>query len=228
MGKEDARGELVFTGERYDQSLDSLYAFFREARRLMRRYPVGRIAAGGAQNHLGFFIAALLEVVIQPFLEQWQASYRHWWNRECERLPQASPFERQEGYPQLQKMLEDWRVVRRFCRSAAKELTEQFKLPDVTALEPSGAQAAMAGGDQCPGGEAGWLSRPALLSFGTVSVPKARTSRLPFSAGFAAIRTTPAKSAAACRCTTAVGQKGRLFPPHHLAFTSPSHSWTNT
>jgi len=107
MGKEDAHGELVFTGELYDQSLDSLYAFFRETRGLMRRYPVGRLAAGSAQNHLEFFIAALLEVVIRPFLEQWQAGYRHWWHRECERLPQASPFERQEGYPQLGKMLED-------------------------------------------------------------------------------------------------------------------------
>jgi len=33
-------------------------------------------------------------------------------------------------------MLEDWRVVRRFCRSAAKELAEKYKLPDVPALEP--------------------------------------------------------------------------------------------
>ncbi len=136
MGKENDRGELVFTGEVYDQSLDSLYAFFHEARALMRRYPVGRIAAGGARNHLGFFIAALLEVVIRPFLEKWQASYRHWWKRECERLPQASPFERQQGYPRLREMLEDWRRVRRFCRNAAKELTEQFQLPDVMAVEP--------------------------------------------------------------------------------------------
>ena len=136
MGKEDKRGELVFTGEIYDQSLDSLYGFFREARALMRRYPVGRVAAGGAQDHLGFFIAALLEVVIRPFLEKWQASYRHWWEHECQRLPHASPFERQTGYPELQEMLEDWRGVRRFCRSAAKELTERFDLPDVMALEP--------------------------------------------------------------------------------------------
>lgn len=135
MGKEDERGELVFTGEIYDQSLDSVYAFFREARGLMRRYPVGRIAAGDKQ-HLGFFIAALIEVVLRPFLEKWQASYRYWWRCECQRLPQVSPFERQEGYPELQEMLADWQAVRRFCRSAAKELVEQFELPDVMALEP--------------------------------------------------------------------------------------------
>jgi len=136
MGKEDRRGELVFTGEVYEQSLDSLYAFFREARTLMRRYPVGRIGANKPQNHLGFFIAALLEVVIRPFLEKWQASYRHWWEHECARLPQASPFERQKGYPLLEDMLADWRAVRRFCRSAAKELTAEYRLPDVMALEP--------------------------------------------------------------------------------------------
>jgi len=136
MGKENERGELVFTGELYDQSLDSLHAFFREARILMRRYPVGGITGNSKQNHLGFFIAALLEIVIRPFLEKWQASYRHWWQQECQRLPQTSPFERQRDYPRLEDMLADWRAVRRFCRDAAKELTRQFKLPDVTAIEP--------------------------------------------------------------------------------------------
>ena len=50
VGKLDEHGKQVFVGERYDQSLDSLYAFVTEARGLMRRYPVGRIAAGGAQK----------------------------------------------------------------------------------------------------------------------------------------------------------------------------------
>lgn len=139
VGKENEHGELVFTGERYDQSLDSLHAFFREARALMRRYPVGKIG-GGQGDHLGFFIAALLEVVIRPFLEKWQVSYRHWWQQECRRLPQASPFERQRSYPRLEEMLEDWRRVRRFCRDAAKELARQFKLPDAMAIEPPGSK----------------------------------------------------------------------------------------
>jgi hypothetical protein len=136
VGKEDERGKLVFTGEVYSQSLDSLHAFVQEARALMRRYPVGRIPAGDAQNHLGFFIAALLELVIRPFLERWQAVYRDWWDNASAEGARRSPFERQEAFPELQTMLSDWRTLRRFCRLAAKDLTETFALPDVLALEP--------------------------------------------------------------------------------------------
>jgi hypothetical protein len=136
VGKEDQRGKLVFTGEVYSESLDSVYAFVREARALMRRYPVGRVPAGHGQNHLGAFIAALLEVVVRPFLEKWQATYRHWWARACADIPEQSPFDRQAEFPLLEPMLEDWRDLRRFCRAAARELTQAFALPDVMALEP--------------------------------------------------------------------------------------------
>lgn len=136
VGKEDKGGELVFTGEVYAESLDSLHAFVGVARALMRRYPVGRIAAGDPQNHLGFFLAALLEVVIRPFLEKWQAIYRHWWERASESQPDRTPFDRQSGFPDLQAMLADWRELRRFCRAAARELTQTFALPDAMAIEP--------------------------------------------------------------------------------------------
>lgn len=136
VGKVDVSGEQVFVGETYDQSLDSLYSFVGAARALMRRYPVGRLGATAPQNHLGFFIAALLETVVRPFLEKWQAAYRHWWEQACARLPEASPFERQEGYPHLEQMRNDWRELRHFCRAAARELTETFSFPDVTAIEP--------------------------------------------------------------------------------------------
>lgn len=140
VGKQDARGELVFIGELYSDSLDSVHAFFREARALMRRYPVGRISGDDRRNHLGFFIAALLEVAIRPFLEKWQATYRHWWRRSTDSDPGRSPFERQQAFAHLDAMLADWRELRRFCRAAAKELTETFDLPDVMALEPPRAQ----------------------------------------------------------------------------------------
>lgn len=136
VGKQDDRGEMVFTGEVYSESLDSVHAFFGEARALMRRYPVGRVLSGDPQNHLGFFIAALLEIVIRPFLEKWQATYRHWWERAWEKEPERSPFDRQKGFSELEAMLADWRELRRFCRSAAKELTETFALADVMDLEP--------------------------------------------------------------------------------------------
>jgi hypothetical protein len=136
VGKQDADGQQVFVGERYDQSLDSLYRFVGEARSLMRRYPVGRLTSGGAQNHLGFFIASLLETVIRPFLEKWQASYRHWWERARAGDPETSPFALQKGFPRLETMLADWKGLREFCRDAARELTETFALPDVTAVAP--------------------------------------------------------------------------------------------
>lgn len=136
VGKLDAECDQVFVGERYDQSLDSVYAFVFEARALMRRYPVGRISVGGAQNHLGFVIAALLETVIRPFLEKWQVDYRHWWHQACTKHAEVSPFELQRTYPKLDAMLEDWRGLREFCRDAARELTKTFSLPDVTAIEP--------------------------------------------------------------------------------------------
>lgn len=136
VGKLDEHGKQVFVGERYDQSLDSLCAFVKEARGLMRRYPVGRLAAGGPQNHLGFFIASLLEIVLRPFLEKWRASYRHWWEQAHTQRPDGSPFELQETYPRLAEMQQDWIALRRFCREAARELTHTFSLPDVTAVAP--------------------------------------------------------------------------------------------
>jgi hypothetical protein len=136
VGREDERGELVFTGELYDQSLDSLSAFVAEARALMRRYPAGRVSAGDGQSHLGFFIAALLELVIRPFLEQWQVVYRLWWERAAQDKPELSPFARQESFPREQAMLADWRNLRRFCRKAARDLAAGFGLPDVMALAP--------------------------------------------------------------------------------------------
>jgi hypothetical protein len=136
VGKQDERGELVFTGEVYSQSLDSLHAFVHEARALMRRYPVGRVPVGGADNHIGFFIAALLELVVRPFQEKWQAVYRHWWESADRDGRAPSPFALQKGFPELQSMLADWRDLRRFCRAAARELTITFRLPDVMALEP--------------------------------------------------------------------------------------------
>jgi hypothetical protein len=134
IGKLDKDNRQVFVGERYDQSLDSLHAFFKEARGLMRRYPVGRIGRDAPENHLGFFIAALLETIVRPFLEKWQASYRHWWERARARAPGAPPFEVQNGYPRLAELQQDWAALRTFCREAALELTQTFALPDVTAV----------------------------------------------------------------------------------------------
>lgn len=134
VGKEDKEGQLVFTGEVLAESLESLHRFFLEARALMRRFPVGRLAPGRDPHHLGFFIGGLLEVVVRPFLEKWQALYRHWWAHQSD--ASLSPLERQERFPGMKEMREDWNQLRRFCRDSAAELAKRYALPDIAALSP--------------------------------------------------------------------------------------------
>lgn len=133
IGKLDQNGKQTFTGEVMAESLDSLYRFFQEARGLMRRYPVGRLG-GSQKDHLGVFIAGLLEAVIRPFLEKWQARYRYWWAHQSDQgLP---PFTRQASFPELAEMQSDWTAVRQFCSDSAAELASRFKFPEVTKLMP--------------------------------------------------------------------------------------------
>jgi len=134
IGKEDEHGQLLFTGEVLAESLESLHRFVAEARTLMRRYPVGRLTPGRDPDHLGFFIGGLLEVVIRPFLEKWQAVYRHWWEHQSD--ASLAPFERQDQFPGDQEMREDWNRLRRFCRDSAGELAKRYALPDIGALSP--------------------------------------------------------------------------------------------
>lgn len=135
IGKFDQNGKQTFTGEVMAESLGSLQRFFQEARGLMRRYPVGRLGASKSQrDHLGFFIAGLLESVIRPFLEKWQARYHYWWEHQSEQtLP---PFSRQAAFPDLAEMQSDWSAVRQFCSDSAAELVARFKFPEVTRLMP--------------------------------------------------------------------------------------------
>lgn len=135
VGKIDSDGHHTFVGEVLVESLDSLYRFFTEARGIMRRYPVGRLAPDErCGNHLGFFIAGTLEAVVRPFLEKWQARYRFWWEHESN--SQQPPFQRQASFEQLGTMLEDWARLRSFCRAAAEELAAAYRLPSVLGLMP--------------------------------------------------------------------------------------------
>lgn len=135
VGKVDERGNDIFVGEVLVESLNSLYNFFKESRGLMRRYPVGKMSSSHrAENHLGFFIAGMLETVLRPFLEKWQASYRHWWDTQADE--NLSPFDRQAQFPGLVELQSDWQAVRRFCREAADELANNYHLPKVTTLMP--------------------------------------------------------------------------------------------
>lgn len=137
FGKLDEQGEPTFEGEVLVESFNSLYQFFLEARGIMRSYPVGRIGIGH-ETHLGYVIAKILEVVIRPFLEKWQAVYHFWWEHESNE--KLSPFERQKAFPHLEELQSDWGLVRTFCRTSAKELAEIYKFVAVYDLIPSDIQ----------------------------------------------------------------------------------------
>ena len=119
-----------FEGELYIESLVSLYNFFQEARKIMRKFPVGKIQTDN-QQHLGVMINRVLENVLRPFLEKWQVRYRHWWENESN--PRLLPIARQAGFPELNEFLDDWCAVRGLMRELQKKLIRVYSLVDVGA-----------------------------------------------------------------------------------------------
>jgi len=114
-----------FEGEVLAESLDSVYRFFQEARGIMRKFPVGRLKEN-TDKHLGLLINELMVKVLRPFLEKWQADYRHWWKEEADQ--KLSPFERQKNYPHYDEMLADWTDLRLLVRELLEVLVDTYKL----------------------------------------------------------------------------------------------------
>ncbi|MGH7209271.1 MAG: hypothetical protein ACREIL_07795, partial [Nitrospiraceae bacterium] len=108
--------------------LDSLYAFFQEARDIMRKFPVGRIDTL-QRNHLGVMICDAIANALRPFLEKWQVDYRHWWEHQSN--PRFAPVKRQSEYPRLQDFLADWSGLRWLMRELMKELVQVYELVEV-------------------------------------------------------------------------------------------------
>lgn len=120
-----------FSGEVLVESLDSVHAFFRETRGIMRRFPVGRLSPDKSK-HLGVLINSLLVTVLRPFLEKWQSDLRHWWTTHAESgLP---PFERQLKYPKYADFVGDWRDVRLLMRDLMEVLRTSYQLVNVECL----------------------------------------------------------------------------------------------
>lgn len=118
-----------FDGELYIESLNSLYNFFQEARKIMRQFPVGRISIT-EKDHLGILISRMMENILRPFLEKWHVNYRHWWENNSN--PRLSPFDRQSEYPNLKEFLADWSAIRWLMREVQKELVRIYSLIDIT------------------------------------------------------------------------------------------------
>ncbi len=114
-----------YSGELYIESLGSLYKFFQEARLIMRDFPVGKID-GDNKDHLGVMISRMMEDVLRPFLEKWQAKYRHWWENESN--PRLSPLDRQKEFPEIEGFLDDWASVRWLMRKVQQELVKVYQL----------------------------------------------------------------------------------------------------
>jgi hypothetical protein len=118
-----------FGGELYIESLQSLYTFFQEARRIMRKFPVGRLSSD-QNEHLGMMISRVMSEVLRPFLEKWQVVYRHWWENESN--PRVAPLDRQREFPLLEEFLDDWASVKWLMRELQGQLVDVYALTDVT------------------------------------------------------------------------------------------------
>lgn len=123
-------GDDDFAGEILVESLDSLYAFFREARSLLCRLPVGLLKPGEISGAI--VVTACLFDTIRPFLEQWQSDYRHWWAYEGDKA--VPPRERQLAYPGHSQFVAEWAVVRRRMRRLQQVLVRLYQFPDLAAV----------------------------------------------------------------------------------------------
>ena len=114
-----------FDGELLIESLQSLYDFFKESRKIMKKFPVGKLNYN-KENHLGILINNIISNVLRPFLEKWQILYRYYW--ESESNPRLNPFDRQNEFPDIIKFLEDWSYVRCLMRNVQKKLIDVYEL----------------------------------------------------------------------------------------------------
>jgi hypothetical protein len=125
IGKRGDRNATNYDGELYSESLESLYTFFKESRKIMRQFPVGRIV-DFRQEHLGILINRVLTNVLRPFLEKWNCRYRIWWIDA--QKDKGSWFDLQKRFPELTEFLSDWTALRLIMRHVERTLARQYKL----------------------------------------------------------------------------------------------------
>ena len=130
IGKRDDPECVDFYGEVFIESLDSIHTFFREARGIMRKFPVGQLKRSKTK-HLGILINDLMIHVLRPFLERWQADFRHWSSQCTKEIKRLPPFERQKKYPKYREFVEDWSNMRLLMRELQTELVKVYNLVDV-------------------------------------------------------------------------------------------------
>lgn len=124
-GKRNNKDCKNFDGELLVESFNSLYSFFKECRKIMRAFPVGRIP-DKTQQHLGCVIHDLLAHVLRPFLEKWQVKYRSWWDSDDKK--DLSPFNRQKQFSEYDELVKDWSDIRLIVRDLESTLIREYKL----------------------------------------------------------------------------------------------------
>lgn len=119
-----------FSGELLIESLNSVYDFFKEARGIMRKFPVGQLKRSKTK-HLGVLINDLMIHVLRPFLEKWQADFRYCYTQYTNKNKGLSPFGRQKKNPKYKEFLEDWRNIRLLMCDLQLELVKAYNLVNV-------------------------------------------------------------------------------------------------
>lgn len=127
-GKRRDESARDFSGEIFGESLSSLHAFFQEARQIMKQFPVGKLKEKD-QSHLGILVHDLLTDVLRPFLEEWQADYRAWWQQQDKST--ETWFDIQEKYPKKKELLEDWANLRKLMRKIELKIGSEYKLQKI-------------------------------------------------------------------------------------------------
>lgn len=122
--------EEGFSGEIYSESMESMFAFFRECRGIMKKFPVGKLENVN-QYHLGIFIHEILNKILRPFLEKWQGNYRHWYEKERVNHTNLTPFDIQVLFPDRDKMLSEWSDLRFTMKAIAERLAKEYKLVSI-------------------------------------------------------------------------------------------------
>lgn len=128
VGKRDDPECKNFEGELYIESLQSLYTFFQETRKIMREFPVGKLG-NNSDDHLGILMNRVISDVLRPFLEKWQVKIRHWW--ECNKSEETPPLELQSKFPDIEEFLSDWSSVRFIMKGLQNKLVEVYQLVNI-------------------------------------------------------------------------------------------------
>lgn len=128
VGKPSDPECINFDGELLIESLNSLYGFFQEARKIMRQFPVGKLG-NSTESHLGVMMSRVISEVLRPFLEKWHVEFRHWWENQSN--PRMAPMERQKEFPKLQEFIDDWSSLRWLMRELQREIVKVYNLTPI-------------------------------------------------------------------------------------------------